>query len=222
MLVGLGAADGEQQALVGDTLDVTEGEADELGAAERGAEAQQQHGALAGTERQGRGGAVGEHQAQQAGHGGSGLAARPDAFRAGDALEDHGEAGMAEVDRAAGEQMRGADRGECDTDRADGKTLIGEADHVHGDGVGVGGERLARQCDAPGGVVLPGRAVGPPCAFAAGAGGVDRGAARELLELGSAGGAVGDRERTEQAAGSGAAGEGRGRRPASVAARDAS
>jgi hypothetical protein len=81
-----------------DTLDVTEGEADEFGAAERGAEAQQQHGALAGAERQDRGGAFGEHQAQQAGDGRGRLAARTDAFGARDALEDHGEAGMAEVD----------------------------------------------------------------------------------------------------------------------------
>ena len=41
VLIGLGTADSEQQAFVGDTRDVTEGEADELGAAERGAEADQ-------------------------------------------------------------------------------------------------------------------------------------------------------------------------------------
>jgi hypothetical protein len=47
--------------------------------------------------------------------------------------------------RAAGKQVRGADGGECDADRADGETLVGEADNVHGDGVGIGDERFARR-----------------------------------------------------------------------------
>ena len=47
-------------------------------------------------------------------------------------------------------------------------------------------------------VLAPGRAVGAPRAVTAGAGGVDRGAAGQLLELGGVGGAVGHGERAEQ------------------------
>ena len=78
------------------------------------------------------------------------------------------------------------------------RALIGAADDVHGDGVGIGGERFAAEAAAPGLVLAPGRAVGAAGAVAAGAGGVDRGAAGELLELGGAGGAVGHGERAEQ------------------------
>jgi hypothetical protein len=85
---------------------------------------------------------------------------------------------VAKIDCAAGEQMRGADRGERDADRADGEARIGQADHVHGDGVGIGGERLAAQGMAPGFISLPSGAIGPPRALAAGAGGVERSAAR--------------------------------------------
>ena len=144
------------------------------------------------------GGAGGQHQAQHAGHRGGGLAARPDALRPGDALDHHGEARVAQVERAAGEQMGGADRREMHADRADGEALIGAADDVHGDGVGIGGERFAAEAVAPGLVLPPGRAVGAAGAVAAGAGGVDRGAAGQLLELGGAGGAVGHGERAEQ------------------------
>ena len=204
MLVGLGAADGEQEALVRDLHDVAKGEADELGAAERGAEAEQQHGALAGhgglagAEGQGRGGTFGEHQAQQPGHRRGRLAARADALGAGDALEDHGEAGMAEVDRAAGEQVRGANGGQRHTDRADGATLVGETDDVHGDGVRIGAERFARERGAPGRVLLPGRAVGAAGAVAPGPGRVDRGAAGQLIELGGASDAGRDGEGAKQ------------------------
>ena len=106
---------------------------------------------------------------------------------------------MAQVERAAGEQMGGADRREVHADRADGEALVGAADHVHGDGVGIGGERFAAQAGAPGLELPPGRAVGAPRAVAAGAGGVDRGAAGEFFQLGGAGGAVGHGERAEQA-----------------------
>ena len=69
--------------------------------------------------------------------------------------------------------------------KADGKTLVGEADDVHGDGVGVGAERFAGECGAPGGVLGPGRAVGPPGSVATGARRVDRGPAGEVLEFGA-------------------------------------
>ena len=105
---------------------------------------------------------------------------------------------MAQVDRAAGEQMGGADGGEMHADRADGQALIGAADDVHGDGVGIGGERLAAERGAPGLEAAPGGAVGAPGAVAAGAGGVDRGAAGQLVEFGGAGSAVGHGERAEQ------------------------
>ena len=63
---------------------------------------------------------------------------------------------------------------------------------------GSAGERFAAEAAAPGLVLAPGRAVGAAGAVAAGAGGVDRGAAGQLFELGRVGGAVGHGERTEQ------------------------
>ena len=105
---------------------------------------------------------------------------------------------MAQVERQPGEQVRGADRREMHPDRADGEALIGAADHVHGDGVGIGGERFAAERAAPGVELPPGGAVGAAGAVTAGAGGVDRGAAGQFLDLGGAGGAVGHGERAEQ------------------------
>ena len=145
------------------------------------------------------GGTGGEQAAEHAGDSRRGLAARPDARRPGDALDHHGEPRVAQVEREAGEQVRGLDGGEVHADRADGESLVGAAHHVHGDGVGIGGERFAAEPGAPGGVVPPGGAVGAAGAVALGAGGVDRGAAREFFDLGGAGGAVGHDERAEQA-----------------------
>src|SRR6185437_12209377 len=71
-------------------------------------------------------------------------------------------------------------------------------DDVHGDGVRIGGERLATQGTAPGLILPPGGAVGAPCAVATGAGGVERSAPGKLGQLGSAVGAVGQGERAEQ------------------------
>ena len=110
---------------------------------------------------------------------------------------------MTQVERQPGEQMGGADRGEMHADRADGEATvaragIGAADHVHGDGVGIGGERFAAERAAPGLELPPGGAVGAAGAVAAGAGGVDRGPAGQFFQLGRAGGAVGHGERTEQ------------------------
>jgi hypothetical protein len=128
------------------------------------------------------------------------LAARTDALRAGTALDNHGEARMALVERAAGEQMRGADRGQRHADRADRKAPVGQSDHVHRDGVRIGPARFASEALAPGFVVTPSRAVGPPCAVATGPCGVDGGAPPgEFFELGRAGSAVGDGQRAEQA-----------------------
>ena len=98
----------------------------------------------------------------------------------------------------AGEQVGGTDRGEVHADRADGKALVGAAHHIHGDGVGIGGERFAAQAVAPGLELPPGRAIGPPGAVAASAGGVDCGAPGEFFEFGGAAGAVGHAERAEQ------------------------
>jgi hypothetical protein len=110
----------------------------------------------------------------------------------------NGEAGVAQIERQPGEQVRGADRREMHPDRADGEALIGAADHVHGDGVGIGGERFAAERAAPGVELPPGGAVGAAGTVAAGAGGVDRGAAGQFLDLGGTGGAVGHGERAEQ------------------------
>ena len=186
------------------TVDVAEGECDQFRAAQRGAEAEQQHRPGRARRAACRRRAVGQHQAQHAGHRRGGLAARADALRPGDALDHHGEAGVAQVEGEAGQQMRGADRGEVHADRADGKaTVAGEPSSaqrttymamVSGSAASGSRPRLA----APGVVLPPGGAVGAAGAVAAGAGGVDRGAAGELLELARAGGAVGHAERAEQ------------------------
>ena len=105
---------------------------------------------------------------------------------------------MAQIDGAAGEQMRGADRRQRDADRADCEPASAKRTDMHGDGVGIGGKRLAAQRAAPGLVLPPGGAVGPSCAVAAGAGGVERGAAGEFGEFGGAGGTVRQGERAEQ------------------------
>ena len=94
--------------------------------------------------------------------------------------------------------MRGADRGQGHADRADGATLVGETDDVHGNGVRIGAERFARERGAPGRVLLPGRAVGAAGAVAPGPGRVDRGAAGQLIELGGASDAGRDGEGAEE------------------------
>ena len=69
-----------------------------------------------------------------------------------------------------------------DSDRAHSKTCIGTAHHVHRDGVGA--EQFASEAGAPGFVLPPVEVVGPAGAVSAGAGGVDRGAARQIFQLG--------------------------------------
>jgi hypothetical protein len=72
------------------------------------------------------------------------------------------------------------------------------ADDIHGDGVGIRAERLAGERGAPGRVLAPGGAIGAPGPIAAGTGGIDGGAAGQLVKLGGVGGAVGDVEGAEQ------------------------
>jgi hypothetical protein len=95
---------------------------------------------------------------------------------------------MAHIEREPGQEMSGAVRGEVDADRADGKTLIGAAHHVHGDGVGVGGERLAAEDLAPCLELAPGRAVGMEGIVSAGAHRIDGGTPRQLLDVRGGGG----------------------------------
>jgi hypothetical protein len=83
---------------------------------------------------------VRQRQAQDIGQGRGGLAAGTHALGAGDALDDHGEAVVVQIQRNPGKQMGGADGGERHADGADGELVIGAAHDVHGDGVGVGGE----------------------------------------------------------------------------------
>jgi hypothetical protein len=71
-LVGLRAAYQQLEAAAGHGLDVAEGQRNQLRAAQRGAEADQQHGAVPGPKRRVRRGARRNHQAQHAGHRGTG------------------------------------------------------------------------------------------------------------------------------------------------------
>jgi hypothetical protein len=103
-----------------------------------------------------------------------------------------------QIERQPGEQMRGFDRREMDADRADGKPLVGAAHHIHGDGVGIGGQRFPAECAAPTLKTAPGRAIGPAGAVALGAGGIERGAAREVFQFRGAAGAVRHAKRAEQ------------------------
>ena len=61
---------------------------------------------------------------------------------------------------------------------------------AHRDGVRIGGERGVAKAGALGLVLAPSRAVGPAGAVAAGAGYIDRGAARELRKCSGATDAV--------------------------------
>ena len=198
MLVGLGTAHQEAQAAAGHWLDVAQAQRDQLGAAQRRPEAEQQHGAIAGAERRARGRAGRQQQAQHVRHGGRCLLDRAGAAPAGDALDHHGEPGVAQVERDAGEQVGGADGGEVDAQRADRDLLVGAAGRVHGNQLGVAGERLAAEAAAPGRVAAPGRAVDPAGAGSAGAGGVEGGAGGERLQLGGASGAAGHLQVAQQ------------------------
>jgi hypothetical protein len=121
---------------------------------------------------------------------------------------------VAQVERQSGQQMRGADRREMHPDRADGEALIGAAHHVHGDGVGIGGERLAAERAAPGVELPPGSAVGAAGAVAAGAGGaVGHGERTEQGGLQGQGGAIGGRPVGGTGSRRGAEGGGEGDRP---------
>jgi hypothetical protein len=136
-------------------------------AAQRSAESHQQHRPVPGAVRRVGRGAGGEHQAQHAGHRGAGLAARPDALRPCDPLDDHGQARVAQVERAAGQQMGGADRREMHADRADGKATVARESLI-----GAADERFTAEAVAPsleaspgpsgrrGGTVLPVRPRG--------------------------------------------------------------
>ena len=214
-LVGLGAADQHAEAAPGNGGDVTQRQACHLAAAERRAKAEQQQGAVTGAERGGGGGAGGEHQPEDVGSGGRSLLARTGAFVAGDALENHDEAGVAEVQRHAGEAVGGLDGGEVDAEAGDGEAAVGAADGIHGERLGVAGQRLAAEGGAPGLEGAPGRAVGAAGALAAGAGGIDGGPGRERLQRGGLVGAARAPEVAEQAGvqqqGLGRPGQGRGR-----------
>jgi hypothetical protein len=52
---------------------------------------------------------------------------------------------VTQVERQPGQQVGGTDRREVHADRTDGEARIGTAHHVHGDGVGIGGERFATE-----------------------------------------------------------------------------
>jgi hypothetical protein len=56
---------------------------------------------------------------------------------------------VAQVERDTGEKMRGADGGEANPQGADGTAVIGAADQVQGDGIGIAGQRFAAEAGAP-------------------------------------------------------------------------
>jgi hypothetical protein len=142
LLVGLRAANGQLHPAPGHGEKIAERERDEFGAPPRGGEAEQQHRPVARAKRHVHGRPGGEQAAQQIGHCRGRLAAWPDSGTAGDALQHHGKRGVAQIERHTGEQVRGADGGEADAQGADGAAVIGAADQVHGDGVGIAGVGL--------------------------------------------------------------------------------
>ena len=100
------------------------------------------------------------------------------------------------------------------------ETAVGGVDGVHGDGLGVAGERRPAEAGAPSLVGPPGGAVGAAGAVAAGACGIDRGAGGQRLQDRCLLRRAGDLEVAEQAgregdgarAGSGHRRQGRGLR----------
>jgi len=181
-LVGLGAAHQHAQPAARDGCCVAKAECHQLGAPQGGGEAQQQQGAVAQAERAGRGRAGGEHPPQHCGHGGGGLAPRPGASAAHDALDDHGQAGIAGVERDACEPMGGEDGGEVDAQAGDTEPAVGAVHGIHGQQPGVAGEGGTAEACAPGLVGAPCGAVGAQGAGAAGAGGVAGGALVQVLQ----------------------------------------
>ncbi|MBC9208977.1 hypothetical protein IBL26_19180 [Roseomonas aerophila] len=158
MRVGLGAANAHLQPLPCHGHHVAQRQADQLGAAQRRAKANQQQRAVTGTDWR-----VGcrprrQHLAQQI-RGGGGLPARPGVGAAGDALQDHAQAGVAKIERQAGQAVRCLDGCQMHAQGGDRAAIIGQAHGVHGDGVGIGAERVTAEAGAPGGIGTPGAAV---------------------------------------------------------------
>ena len=181
-LVGLGAADQQAEAALRHHLDIAERQPDQLRAAQRPGKAQQQQGPVAGAERRLRPRPGRQHLPQHVGPGGGGLLGRAGALGAGDALEQHDQAGVAEVEGDAGEAVGGLDGGERHPQAGEAEAAVGGVDGVHGDGLGVAGERRPAEAGAPGLVGAPGGAVGAAGAVAAGPGRIDRGAGGERLQ----------------------------------------
>ena len=205
LLVGLGAADQDGDPAAGNEGHIAHGQARQLRPAQGGGEAQQQHGAVAddqrGPRRRHRFGVHprrGQHRAQQVRHRRGGLAPGPQAVAAGDPLHHHRQARLAQIERDAGQQMRGADRRQVHPHGTDRATVIGAADQVHRDGLGIAGQRLPPQGVAPAHEALPGRAVGPPGALAAGAGSVVGDAGGQFQQLRLPPRAIGDGQGPQQ------------------------
>lgn len=72
--------------------------------------------------------------------------------------------------------VRRLDHGEVDAQRTDAQAAVGLVHCVYCHGGGVGGERLAAQPGALGGIGLPGRAIGAAGPLPARAAGIDRSA----------------------------------------------
>lgn len=86
------------------------------------------------------------------------MAHRAVGLAAGKAVEHQGDARVLEVDRHAGEAVRGGDGGEVDAQRRDLQALS-RLDQVEADDLGLAGQRDEAEALAPSGVLGPGGAV---------------------------------------------------------------
>ena len=180
VLVGLRAPDRQHDAAAVDELEVADVEPDDLGAPQGAAEAGEQDGAVAQTER--RAGLGADHAGQHRGRDRRRLAGRAGALAPADAVQQQGDARVAGVERQADQAMGGDDGGEVDLQRRGGEAL-GRGGQVHADQPGIAAQRRQPEADAPGVVLAPGRAVGAQRARPARLGGVDGGLGGERADL---------------------------------------
>ena len=174
VLVGFAPAHQHAQAAVLHDLDVAEFQRDDFRAAQCRAEADEQHGAMAGGE--GRGGGVrrvgsgqgGQQAPQYVGNGGGGPAPRPHAVGADNALHDQAETRIIEIEWHAGQAMGGADGRARYLQAGDGQAVLGAFCQIEREQAGIAVERLASDFGAPVGKCFPGRSVGRLGAWAAG------------------------------------------------------
>jgi hypothetical protein len=138
VLVGLGASDRQHNAVALDELEVVNIEPDDLGAPQGAAEAGEQDGAVAQTDRLG--GLSPDHAGEHRRRDRSRLAGRACVPAPADAVHQQGDARVTGVERQANQAVGGDDRSEVDLERRD-REALGRGGQVHADQTGIAAQR---------------------------------------------------------------------------------